>query len=90
MHAAGAQLFNDFTVMRLGKKIHNALRHHRTDIRDLLQALAIRFDQPVQTAQMRGQFFRRRFADIADAERIDKSGQCGVFAFLNRTQNIPG
>ena len=75
MHAASAQLLNDFAVMHLVEKLPDALRHDRPNIVYLQQLLHSRHHDGIQIAKVLCQILRRGLADMTNAETEQEFSQ---------------
>ena len=75
--------------MRLSEEVGDGLGEHRADIMDVEQRGFIRIHQGIETAEVRGEIFRRRFADVPYAERKNESRERRVLALLDGGENIP-
>jgi len=88
-NACGAQLLDHVAIVRLGKEVGEGFREHGADIMDVKQSCFVGIHQGVEAAEMRGEIFRRRFADVPYAERKNKSGERRVLTLFDRSTYIP-
>ena len=61
--------------MGLGEETDDAGRHDRSDIGHVLQGRRVGGQQGIEVTEMSGEIARRRFTDVADAQREDETVQ---------------
>src|SRR6185369_818186 len=88
MYPGGAQLGNDFAVVRFGEELTNALCQHRPDIMHFEQRRLVGIFQRVEIAEMPRQVLGGCFADVADTQRINEAGQCRAAALVDRRNDV--
>src|SRR5690606_3994031 len=82
VHPGGAQRGDHLAVVRLGEEVRDALRHHRADVRHLLQRLFVGLHDRVERAEVARQRLGGALADIADTERVQHPLQARGLARL--------
>ncbi len=66
----------------------NRLGHDRTHVVHFQQFFDRRVHDRIERAEMLGQILRRRFADMANAERVKETRERGVLGLFERVQQV--
>src|SRR5437763_16568949 len=83
-----AKLSDDLPVMRLGEKLRNAFRQHRTDISNFKQRRRRRGHERIEASEVRGKRLCGRFTDVTDAQREDEPSERRGSASLDGGKDI--
>src|SRR6266581_53499 len=88
LYPCGAQLGNDFAIVRLAEELTNALGQYRAHVVHVEQRSFVRIEQCVETAEVAGKILRRCLADVADTERVDEARQRGAARLVDRGDDV--
>src|SRR6202051_3699600 len=72
MYSGSPQIGNHLPVMRLGKKLQDALNQHRADVAHLEQRLFVGGQYRVERPEVLREVCRGGLAHVTDAERVDE------------------
>src|SRR5438874_4609607 len=75
-------------MVSLGEEVGDGFRKHRPDIMDVKQRCLVGTHQGVKAAEVCGEVFRRRLADVPYAKGENESRERRLLALLDRSKNV--